>query len=146
PPFTEQQLKQIVDTVENTDPAAHGLPGHNGTVRPQHHPPRLAPGRPDVEEVKKLLGKAKPQKRAAHVQELLALFTRVCAGEVILIYVDEVHVHRDLDSGYTWGRRGQRVWRRSDCPKLQERMNAYGAYDFSNGECPLWQNGWCNGE
>ena len=77
-------------------------------------------------KVKKLLGKAKPQKRAAHVQELLALFTRVCAGEVILIYVDEVHVHRDLDSGYTWGRRGQRVWRRSDCPKLQERMNAYG--------------------
>jgi hypothetical protein len=52
-------------------------------------------------KVKKLLGKAKPQKRAAHVQQLLTLFAGVCAGEVILIYVDEVHVHRDLDLGYT---------------------------------------------
>jgi transposase len=38
-------------------------------------------------KVKKLLGKAKPQKRAAHIQQLLALFAGVCAGEVILIYV-----------------------------------------------------------
>ena len=97
-------------------------------------------------KVKKLLGKAKPEKRAAHVQRLLQLFAQVCDGEVLLIYVDEVHVHRDLDSGYTWGRKGKRIWRASDCPKLQQRMNAYGAYDFSNGECFLWQDGWCNGE
>jgi hypothetical protein len=38
-------------------------------------------------KVKKLLGKANPQKRAAHVQQLLRLFTRACAGEVLLIYV-----------------------------------------------------------
>ena len=97
-------------------------------------------------KVKKLLGRAKPEKRAAHVQQLLTLFAGVCAGEVTLIYVDEVHVHRDLDLGYTWGRRGQRVWRRSDCPRLQDRMNAYGAYDFTSGECLLWDGGWCNGE
>src|SRR5262249_60160491 len=97
-------------------------------------------------KVKKLLGKANPQKRAAHVKELLALFAGVREGEILLLYVDEVHVHRDLDLGYTWGRRGERLWRKSDCPKLQERMNAYGAYDFSNGECFLWHNGWCNGE
>ena len=54
-------------------------------------------------KVKKLLGKAKPEKRAAHIQQLLQLFTGVCDGEVVLIYVDEVHVHRDLDHGYTWG-------------------------------------------
>jgi transposase len=97
-------------------------------------------------KVKKLLGKAKPEKRAAHVQRLLELFTGVRAGEVILIYADEVHVHRDLDLGYTWGRRGEPIWRKSDCPRLQDRMNAYGAYDFTNGECLLWENGWCNGE
>ena len=96
-------------------------------------------------KVKKLLGKANPQKRAAHVQRLRTLFAGVCAGEVTLIYVDEVHVHRDLDLGYTWGRRGERLWRRSDCPRLQDRMNAYGAYDFANGECLLWHGGWCNG-
>src|SRR3954463_12044279 len=77
---------------------------------------------------------------------LIRLFTGVRDGEVVLIYVDEVHVHRDLDHGYTWGRSGRRIWRRSDCPKLSDRMNAYGAYDFSHGECFLWQNGWCNGE
>jgi transposase len=147
--------------VENTDPAQQGLPGHNWTVkqlkqwvsqtfglRAGRNTLRRVLRQADLtwKEVKKLLGKANPQQRAAHVQELLKLFARVCAGGVILIYVDEVHVHRDLDLGYTWGRRGQRLWRKSDCPRLQGRLNAYGAYDFSNGECLLWQNGWCNGE
>lgn len=97
-------------------------------------------------KVKKLLGKADPEKRAAHIRRLLQLFTGVRTGQVVLIYGDEVHVHRDLDHGYTWGRRGQRIWRRSDCPKRSDRMNAYGAYDFTHGECFLWQNGWCNGD
>ena len=97
-------------------------------------------------KVKKLLGRAKPEKRAVHVEHLQKLFAEVCKGEVILIYVDEVHIHRDLDLGYTWGRKGQRLWRTSDCPRRSERMNAYGAYDFTNGECLLWQDGWCDGE
>ena len=147
--------------MENTEPAAHGLPGHHWTVKKLRQwivqAFGLCAGRGTIrrvlrradltwKKVKKLLGKAKPEKRAAHVRELLALFARVCDGEVILIYVDEVHVHRDLDLGYTWGRKGQRLWRRSDCPRLQDRLNAYGAYDFTNGECLLWENGWCNGE
>lgn len=147
--------------MENTDPAAHGLPGHNWTVKKlkQWVLPTFGvyAGRNTLrrllrqanltwKKVKKLLGKARPEQRAAHVQELLKLFAQVCDGDVLLIYVDEVHVHRDLDLGYTWGRKGARIWRKSDCPKLQERMNAYGAFDFSNGECFLWQNGWCNGE
>ena len=97
-------------------------------------------------KVKKLLGKAKPEKRAAHIEELLKLFAGVRDGEVTLVYADEVHIHRDLDLGYTWGRQGQRLWRASDCPRRSDRMNAYGAYDFTHGECLLWQDGWCNGE
>src|SRR5262249_36306095 len=97
-------------------------------------------------EIKKLLGKADPEKRAAPIPQLLPLFTGARDGEVILISGDEVPVHRDLDHGYTWGRIGPRIWRRSDCPQLSDRMNAYGAYDFTYGECFLWQNGWCNGE
>jgi hypothetical protein len=54
-------------------------------------------------KVKKLLGKAKPETRAAHVEQLRKLFAGVCDGEVILVYVDEVHIHRDLDLGYTGG-------------------------------------------
>lgn len=97
-------------------------------------------------KVKKLLGRANPEQRAAHIGALRKLFAGVCEGQVILVYVDEVHIHRDLDLGYTWGRKGQRLWRASDCPRRSERLNAYGAYDFTNGECLLWQNGWCNGE
>jgi transposase len=147
--------------VANTDPTDHGLPGHNWTVKKLKQwvfqTFGLSAGRNTLrrilrranltwKKVKKLLGKAKPDKRAAHVQQLLELFEGVRSGEVILIYADEVHVHRDLDLGYTWGRRGERIWRQSDCPKLQDRMNAYGAYDFTHGECFLWENGWCNGE
>jgi transposase len=70
----------------------------------------------------------------------------VCDGEVIPAYADEVHIHRDMDLGYTWGRQGERLWRRSDGPRRSDRMNAYGAYDSTNGECLLWQDGRCNGE
>jgi transposase len=97
-------------------------------------------------EVKEPLGKARPEKRAAHVAESLKLFAGVCDGEVIPIYADEVHVHRDLDLGYTWGREGERPWRASDCPRRSDRRNAYGAYDSTHGGCLLWQDGWCNGE
>jgi len=93
-----------------------------------------------------LLGKANPDKRAAHVEHLEQLYQGVCSGEVTLVYVDEAHFHRDMDLGYTWGRVGQRVWRRSGCAKLSERLNAYGAYDFSNGQCLLWEDGWCDGQ
>jgi DDE superfamily endonuclease len=96
-------------------------------------------------KIKKLLGKADPEKRAAHVERLRHLFADVSAGEVILIYADEAHFHRDLDLGYSWGRIGRRIWRASDCPKLADRLNCYGAYDFSNGECLVWEDGWCNG-
>ena len=97
-------------------------------------------------KVKKLLGKADPEKRAAHVERLRKLFEGVRDGAVTLLYVDEAHFHRDLDLGYTWGRQGRRIWRRSGCPKLSERLNCYGAYDFTHGECLLWQDGWCDGE
>jgi hypothetical protein len=57
--------------------------------------------------------------------------------------VDDAHFHRDLDLGYTWGRIDKRIWRKSDCPKLSERFNCYGDYDFSNEECFLSEEGWC---
>ena len=147
--------------VQESRPAEHGLPGHGWALKElkqwvlQTFGPRA--GRDSIrrvsrrakltwERVKELLGKAKPEKRAAHVEQLLPLFTGVCDGEVVLIYVDEVHVHRALDRGYTWGRSGQRIRRRGDCPKPSDRMDAHGAYDFTHGACFLWQNGRCNGE
>ena len=93
---------------------------------------------------KKLLGKANPQKRQAYLDQFQALYDRVQSDEVVLVYVDEAHLHRDLDLGYTWGRIGTRVWRVSDCPPLRDRVNWYGAYNFTDGRCLLWAEGACN--
>jgi transposase len=161
PLFDSYQAERIADTVETSSPSDHGLPGHGWTLKklkqwvhdvfgltasPNCLRRVLRGANLTWKKVKKLLAKADPEKRAAHIKELLKLFAGVRDGDVTLIYVDEVHIHRDLDLGYTWGRCGRRLWRRSDCPPLSDRMNAYGAYDFGNGECLLWQGGWCNGE
>ena len=51
-----------------------------------------------------------------------------------------------MDLGYTWAEKGKPAWRSSDCPRLQDRIDWYGAYDFTNGQCFLWNEGGCNGE
>jgi hypothetical protein len=156
----EPQAQQIAEVVETSRPVEHGLPGHGWTLkklkqwvsqtfgrRAGRNSIRRVLRRAGLtwKKVKKRLGKAKPEKRAAHVDQLRTLFAGVCAGAVTLVYVDEVHIHRDLDLGSTWGRKGQRLWRTSDCPKRSDRMNAYGADDFTHGECLLWQDDWCAG-
>lgn len=147
--------------VEDTEPTQHGLPGHLWTVKKLRRylleafglracrntiRRMLKQARMSWKKIKKMLGKANPDKRAAHVEQLAKLYEGVCKGEIILVYVDEAHFHRDMDLGYAWGRIGKRLWRKSGCAKLSERLNCYGAYDFSNGQCLLWQDGWCDGE
>jgi transposase len=98
----------------------------------------------------KLLKKARPEQRAAFVQELQTLFAQVCQEAIRLIYIDESHFHRDMDLGYTWAATGAAAWRASDCPPLHERINWYGAYDFAQGQCLIWgpegSPGSCNGQ
>ena len=92
----------------------------------------------------KVLKKADPQRRAAFVQQLQELFERVCRQEIRLLYIDEAHLHRDMDLGYTWAPEGKPAWRLSGCASLAERINWYGAYDFSLGQCFIWNEGACN--
>lgn len=94
----------------------------------------------------KLLSKAKPEKRQAYIQTFQTHFQQLCQGKIRIIYIDEAHFHRDLDLGYTWAPTGEPTWRLSDCPRLADRINWYGAYDFSNGQCFIWNEGNCNGE
>lgn len=149
----------MVETARDTEPADHGLPGHLWTAKKLRQWAQeklgvkackgvirriLAGAKLTWKRVKKLLGKAKPEARKAHVERLLELFEQVRREEITLVYIDESHFHRDLDYGYGWAPRGQRLWKVSGCPKLSERVNWYGAYDFSNGECLLWDGGWCD--
>ena len=66
--------------------------------------------------------------------------------EVVWIYLDESHFHRDMDLGYSWGRVGERLGKVSGCGPLSDRMNWFGAYNFSDGQCLSWAEGSCNKE
>lgn len=93
---------------------------------------------------KKLLGKGSADLRAAYVKWFVELYDAMARGEATIIYIDESHFHRDLDLGYTWSPIGGRVWRRTDCPSLSQRLNWYGAYDLTAGRCLIWEDGPCN--
>lgn len=161
PPFTQSQVDELLHTVDRSDPSVHGLPGHLWTVKKLRKylldtfgvtasrstiRNILRRNRRTFKKVKKLLSKANPDKRAAHIEWLGNVWEQIRRGEVILIYADEAHFHRDMDLGYSWGPIGKRIWRKSRGAKLSERLNCYGAYDFTNGECLLWQDGWCNAD
>jgi hypothetical protein len=150
----------IVSTVATTEPLGHGLPGHGWTLKKLRRWMQAVFGRCvsrsslrallktgglSWKKCKKLLKKADPQQRAAYVEQFQALFERMCGGTVRLVYVDQAHLHQDLDLGYTWAPVGQPVWRESLSPSLAARINWYGAYDFSTGQCFVWQEGKCNG-
>lgn len=95
---------------------------------------------------KKVLAKANPEQRAAFVKRFQGWFEQVCQGRVRLIYVDEVHLHQDMDLGYRWSVVGEADWVPSHCPSLQNRLNWYGAYDFTNGQCLIWHQETCNSD
>ncbi len=93
----------------------------------------------------KVLRKGSPTARQSYLERWLELWEQLCAGEIVLLYADEVHLHRDMQSGYLWARRGPAAYRASACAPLSERLNWYGVYDFGAGRCLLWCDGPCNG-
>lgn len=90
---------------------------------------------------KKLLAKAKPEARQQYIEKLSEMFVEMCDEKAVLIYIDEVHFHQDLDLGYSWSIKGKPHWIKSSSPGLSAKINYYGAYDFTRGQCFLWQNG-----
>ena len=86
---------------------------------------------------KKLLGKCNPHKRSAFLEVFVELYERVVRREVVLIDVDESHFHRDLDLGLSWGRV-------SGCAPLSDRINWFGADNFTDGQCLIWAEVACN--
>ena len=74
------------------------------------------------------------------------LYAQLHRQKIRLAYIDEAHIHRDMDLGYTWARQNQIAWRMSDSAPLSDRINRYGAYDFGAGQCFVWNEGSCNKE
>lgn len=139
----------------------HKLPGHGWTIpklaeyveemmgrRPSRNLLRnlLQKHGLSWKKCKKVLGKADPERRQVFIERFRSLFEEVCQEETILLYIDEAHIHRDLDLGYTWSQKGEPAFRRSYCPSLSDRINWYGAYNFNEGQCLIWNEGNCNKE
>lgn len=159
--FTPEESKAIVQTVLTSQPVDHQLPGHGWNLKKlcrwvadklQRKVSRntlrtiLRAAGLSWKQCKKLLSKGKPEKRAEFVEQFQQLYERMCREEVVIVYVDEVHLHQDLDKGYSWSPIGKTHWIRSTSPGLSARINCYGAYNFTAGQCFLWQQGQCDGD
>lgn len=151
----------LVETVRKTEPIEHGLAGYGWTLKKLRRwvkqvfacevSRNLLRGILKAHDLswkkcQKVLKKANAQKRQAYIEEFQVRFSQLCRAEVRVVYIDESHFHRDMDLGYTWAPVGKPAWRLSDCPRLADRLNWYGAYDFNCGQCLLWQEGACNGQ
>lgn len=147
--------------MKESEPADHGLPGHNWNLRKlkrwiaqtfQCEASRAAlrtllkEQRLSWKKCQKLLKKANPEKRASFIRAFHELYEQVCREEIILLYLDQSHFHREMDLGYTWAPVGEVAWRLSSSPPLADRINWFGAYNFNRGECFIWNEGNCNKE
>ena len=147
--------------MSESEPHEHALPGYNWSLKKlrrwveqiyQCEVSRntlrqiLQQANLSWQKCQKVLKKAKPKQRAEYIQQFQTLFQEVCDEKVILLYVDEAHFHRDMDLGFTWSTKGKPALRLSDCPPLSDRINWYGAYDFTHGQALLWHEGSCNSE
>lgn len=159
--LTESEQKQLSDTVKQDKPRDHQLPGYGWNLKKLKRwvesqlkrtisrttlRSYLKRAGLSWKKSKKVLGKANPKKRAEFVEQFQSLFEQVCQEEIRLIYIDEVHLHQDMDLGYRWSAVGEADWVSSYCPPLKNRLNWYGAYDFTNAQCLIWQQGACNSE
>ena len=65
---------------------------------------------------KKVLAKANPTQRAEFVARFQDWFGQLYQGKVRLIYVDEAHLHQDMELGYRWSAVGEPDWVPSTSP------------------------------
>lgn len=159
--LSQSEQEQIVEVVLTSQPVAHELPGHGWNLKKlcrwvetklQRKVSRntvrtiLKQFGLSWKKCKKLLTRANAEKRAAFVAQFQALYERMCRHEVTIVYIDEAHIHQDLDLGYTWSPMGESTWVASTSPGLAARINWFGAYNFAAGQCFLWQEGKCNSD
>ena len=84
----------------------------------------------------KLLGCADPEQREAFVAKIGALLDGARDERHHLVYLDEAHIHQDVDLGYGWGERGQRFQVAS--PGLKAKVSFYGLYLYNEGQVRIW--------
>jgi transposase len=97
-------------------------------------------------KAKKLLGRADPARRQAFIERVQDLLAGAQRDRHLLVYLDEAHIHQDVDLGYGWAVRGERFWVASSSPGLSARLSFYGLYLYNEGQVRLWPYPRANGE
>jgi transposase len=92
----------------------------------------------------KRLNRVDPVARAEFAEEAQRLVDEANRGERTLIYLDEAHIHCDLDEGYGWAWGGEPYEIPSSCPALSMKVSLYGAFVFNDPQVVLWKAPRCN--
>src|SRR3954453_20289550 len=130
------------------DLAAFGWVGARavwGALLPRDDPRRPAPAQAVLEKARKLLGRAKAARRQSFIKQLHPLLNSAQRDEPLLVYLDEAHIHQDVDLGYGWGERGKRFHVVSASPGLAAKVSFYGLYLYNEGQVRIWPYTRANG-
>jgi transposase len=88
-------------------------------------------------KARKLLALASGPKRQQFLEDLRSLLVQAHHGRLLLVYVDEAHIHLDADLASGWSRRGQPLYVHSTSPGLQ-KVSFYGLYLYNYQAVRIW--------
>ncbi len=88
-------------------------------------------------KAKKLLNKGNTAKRAEFVEKITGLLDDAMHQNLLLIYIDEAHIHLDTDEGYGWSIEGQRFWVSSSSPG-RKKVSFYGVYIYNQAQTRIF--------
>jgi transposase len=94
----------------------------------------------------KLLGRAKPEQPEAFVAQIGALLDGARDERHHLVYLDEAHIHQDVDLGYGWAEPGTRFEVASSSPGLKAKVSFDGLYLYNEGQVRIWPYDRANGD
>ena len=97
-------------------------------------------------KARKLLGRANTERREAFLRDIHPLLKEAQRDRSMLVYLDEAHIHQDVDLGYGWGERGKRFHVASTSPGLSAKVSFYGLYFYNEGQVRIWPYPRGNGE
>ena len=97
-------------------------------------------------KAKKRLGRASPERRQRFIEQLHPLLEGAQRDQHLLVYLDEAHIHQDVDLGYGWGERGKRFYVASASPGPSAKVSFYGLYLFNEGQVRIWPYARANDE
>ncbi len=79
-------------------------------------------------DLRVLLVEAKESRSRERFQRV---YEQLWRQEICLVNIDEAHIHRDMDLGFTETAKGKIAWRMSDSALFSDRISLFDACDFA---------------